>query len=901
MTVYIDFETYYDKEVSLTKMTTIEYIKHPKFKVLGCAVITNNEEPQWFEGDTLPNIDWANETVVAHNMYFDGSVLWHHFGIKPKMWACTESMARGLIAWPSYALKSISKALGIGEKTEGLTEGADESDQKLIDYALNDVILCKQIYDLLLPHMPTNEMDLISLTMKWGIVAQLCIDIKKALKASRIASKARNELIATSGLPESLLASNKQFEGWIVEQGLNPPIKKNDKGLDTVALAKNDVQWVEFKKEHPHLQHVWEAREAAKSIIGIQRPRKLAKVAIKTPERLLPMPLVYYGAHTGRFSGRDYNVQNLDKKSGVRECIVAPKGHMIVVVDSSQIELRMNAWFSDEQWILDTLKNKEDVYCKTAEAILGKPVTKKDEQDRQFGKVCLAEGTPILTDKGVIPIEKITTAHRVWDGLDWVSHDGIVFNGIKEVITYDGVTATPEHKVYTISGRKISIRQAASEMDRLISTGDAEHAIRLANCYINRDKADKWVQTDSMPLCGNQPNTMDGVRQRNKRKKYLYDSKWQTPAIALQSAWEKIRCYKSPLYEPEQPELQKLWGSWDSMQIRFAGGLSGLCNPIFTTQKLQERRNRPNKQQWALRTEQLTIGDQSTKLQKSAQLAIHHVQRAVHALLEFSKSVLNWPYSAVCTNGDDWRRNYSNGLEGGERKTQELENDKTKARVYDIVNAGPRHRFTANNKLVANCSLGLGYGMGAEKFKDYCASGPLGMDPIELTEDEAISTIYKYRKANPAIVKSWKECDEVIRLMTQNVAHSPFKKNIAIEKTNIVLPNGMAIKYGNVYYEPQFESFVSYIKHNSKLYGAKIQENIVQALARIVVTDQILECERQGFNTVSSTHDEVLIIAKESEAEATLQQVIKIMSTPPEWCNDLPLGAEGKFKSYYSK
>jgi DNA polymerase len=92
-----------------------------------------------------------------------------------------------------------------------------------------------------------------------------------------------------------------------------------------------------------------------------------------------------------------------------------------------------------------------------------------------------------------------------------------------------------------------------------------------------------------------------------------------------------------------------------------------------------------------------------------------------------------------------------------------------------------------------------------------------------------------------------------------------------------------------------------YGKRKAFIYGARLQENLVQGLARIVIADQILEMEKHGIQTVGSTHDEILCIVRRGEAKVKLAEMIEIMSTPPSWAPDLPLDAEGGFAKEYSK
>ena len=120
------------------------------------------------------------------------------------------------------------------------------------------------------------------------------------------------------------------------------------------------------------------------------------------------------------------------------------------------------------------------IYCESASKMIKAPVEKHgvNGELRQKGKIselaCIAEGQLVLTDAGLIPIEKITLEHKLWDGEEWVSHDGVIYKGEQEVITYDGLTATKEHLVWVKGEQKpIQFGVAASCGAYIIQTGNS--------------------------------------------------------------------------------------------------------------------------------------------------------------------------------------------------------------------------------------------------------------------------------------------------------------------------------------------------------------------------------------------------------------------------------------------
>lgn len=195
----------------------------------------------------------------------------------------------------------------------------------------------------------------------------------------------------------------------------------------------------------------------------------------------------FYGANrSGRFSGRIIQLQNLFRNSlpdldsaralvkqgnyealsllydsipevlaqCVRTAFIPALGYKFIVVDFSAIEARVLAWLAGEQWVLDVFASGGDIYCETASRMFGVPVVKHGINGdlRQKGKQatlsCIAEGQLVLTDRGLVPIEEVTLGDKVWDGEEWVEHEGVVYKGEREVITYEGLTATEDHLVW---------------------------------------------------------------------------------------------------------------------------------------------------------------------------------------------------------------------------------------------------------------------------------------------------------------------------------------------------------------------------------------------------------------------------------------------------------------------
>ena len=144
--------------------------------------------------------------------------------------------------------------------------------------------------------------------------------------------------------------------------------------------------------------------------------------------------------------GDKINPQNLPRGGVLRDAIRAPEGHIIVACDSSQIEARTLAWFAGQTDLVEAFSEGKDIYSMFASSVYSKPINKHDHpEERHVGKTCLAGDTKVLTDNGWKAITDVKTTDRLWDGQEWVQHQGVIKQGMKNTISMCGVQATPDH------------------------------------------------------------------------------------------------------------------------------------------------------------------------------------------------------------------------------------------------------------------------------------------------------------------------------------------------------------------------------------------------------------------------------------------------------------------------
>lgn len=199
--------------------------------------------------------------------------------------------------------------------------------------------------------------------------------------------------------------------------------------------------------------------------------------------------------------------------------------------------------------------------------------------------------------------------------------------------------------------------------------------------------------------------------------------------------------------------------------------------------------------------------------------------------------------------------------------------------------------------------LGLGYSMGAAKLQTTLALGTMG-PAVFLELDMCQKIVNLYRRKNFKIVQFWKKCDEIIQDMI--VDRSGEYKCLRWETERIWLPNGMCLKYPGIKAKVGENGYTeySYMRKGieTKIYGGLLCENIVQALSRIIIGDQLLElADGYGYRIVTTTHDELVSCVRTVSASKCFKTMLKVMTTPPAWCSELVLSAEGGWAENYSK
>jgi len=404
MIITVDFESFYDKEFSLSKVTTEEYVRDDRFEVIGVGVKVDDNETEWFSGtheetaEFLGSFDWANSFVLAHNTLFDGAILSWRFRIRPFAWLDTLCMARATDGTEAgNSLAKLAERYNLGVKGNEVVNAMgkrraaflDEDLSRYGDYCRNDVDLTYCLFQRLAPRFNKTELKLIDLTLRMFTEPVLELNLPLLEQHLEEVKERKEKLMRAADSDKDTLLSNDRFAALLQSLGVVVPTKISPAtGKETWALAKSDEGLKELQDhEDLRVQALVAARLGTKSTLEETRTERFIEIAKRGN---LPVPLRYYAAHTGRWGGDDkLNLQNLPRNGTLKKVITPPKGYVIINADSSQIEARAVAWLAGQEDLVDAFDKGKDVYKIMASAIYGKPVEEITKEERFVGKTTI--------------------------------------------------------------------------------------------------------------------------------------------------------------------------------------------------------------------------------------------------------------------------------------------------------------------------------------------------------------------------------------------------------------------------------------------------------------------------------------------------------------------------------
>lgn len=400
-----DFETYFDKQFSLKKFSYPEYIFDPRFSIhlLG---VDDGGKHSFIIAKDIPRYlkSVKGRDVIGHNLFFDAAILAWKFNWRASRYIDTLALANHYLGPAKESgsgkndLDNLAAKLGLKLRKKdmsfmvGVKEPTPGDLLRLEEYLGTDLSMTRQVAGKLLPHLanPEFELWLIDHTLRMYLDKPLAVDPKKLASTRTLVQKLRAERIRASKTTEATLASNPQFAAELRKRltlaHISLPMKRGKKGM-IPALAKDDPAFLKLA-ESPilNISNLVRGRLVVRSSANV-----LARLATmeRFIERGIPVHLVYYGAHTGRWSSAGgFNFLNLTSPdrandpvdriiaAAIRDSIIPGKGEVYVSADAAQIEARVNAWLAGEVSMNEAFAKGQDIYSDFISDVLGERIHK---------------------------------------------------------------------------------------------------------------------------------------------------------------------------------------------------------------------------------------------------------------------------------------------------------------------------------------------------------------------------------------------------------------------------------------------------------------------------------------------------------------------------------------------
>lgn len=899
--LHIDLETYSD--IDIGKCGAYRYVDSPNFEILLLAYAYDDEpvtvidvaQREGWPTQVLDDILSSDITKVAHNAAFERICLSKFLNthLDPKAWHCTMVHALSL-GFPA-SLADVGKALNLeedkqkmavgkrlityfckpckptqanGQRTRNYPHHDPEKWDLFKEYNRQDVVTEQAIYERLVKFpLPESEQQLYCLDQSindYGIGVDTDLMDKVIGYSMDYEAHMRKECEKlTGGINVHSIVQLKQ---WLTEQ----------EGRQIDSLTKDDVDQLLKLDLKPESKRILELRqETGKTSV---KKYEAFERSICSDGRIRGAFQFYGAGRTGRWAGRLIQPQNFPRNAFedialarqmvkseqwdeiemlygsmndvfstlIRTLVVPPQGMTFAIADYSAIEARVVAWMADEKWRQDVFANGGDIYCMSATQMFGVPVEKHGQNShlRKKGKVaelaCISEYEPVLTDQGWVPIKYITKKMLVWDGTEFVKHDGLVYRGIKGVITYDGVTATPDHLVYVERKHNaIHFGESAKSGSHLLEAGNGWDGLRSSGNHQPREKMDKGM---AQTLCTRKVSGLWGYKMgklRKSPKRFVKGlSALYTGKACSSVAVQKVYGSKTKMHKSKGRKLQKLWGKRNRISLQkyqrslpVYDGHLWLSRPEFRTR--QDRRQRP------LRARKSSMGYPSTKLYKSK-------------------------------------------------------------KVYDILNCGERHTFTVRGYLVHNCGYGGGVGALRKMGGEQMGLTEKEMDDIVKKWRRSSPHVVKlWRELGDAAIEA---IDTRLRVKCSHGVSFKYAKGILFmtlpsgRSLAYVQPrfDGRELTYMGM-------NQTTRKWERTKTWGGKLTENLIQAIARDCLAVSMSKIQKAGYHIVMHVHDEVIVEVPEDDAEGHLKRIEELMGEQIDWAPGLILTADGFTSEYYRK
>jgi superfamily II DNA or RNA helicase len=309
---------------------------------------------------------------------------------------------------------------------------------------------------------------------------------------------------------------------------------------------------------------------------------------------------------------------------------------------------------------------------------------------------CIATGSKVMTNRGLVAIEEILLYDLLWDGYNFVSHKGVISRGKKPVITYAGLTATSDHLVKTKEGWR-TLGECSSKQIAIVTTGIGGEKIWACENYFTGPNLARAEASDA-PSCFMRVrdvwlSVVHSIFQPHKwRFAGLQNMQQTAPNTAMASG--AVRFDGSKVWESFGTCISRLWWARDKIQLRWSNRLRTVdTGKSWASEKCSGFGIRSDKQRWQLRAGEYSVGHKAEEhvQYKGEQAHCKHAQ--IHAgspggsVRRIYTSILAFCRNVIRRNSGEVQQ----AIEQAERE------------VWDILDCGPRNSFTCEGLLVHNC------------------------------------------------------------------------------------------------------------------------------------------------------------------------------------------------------
>ena len=617
---------------------------------------------------------------------------------------------------------------------------------------------------------------------------------------------------------------------------------------------------------------------------------------------MIGIPAKFSGAHTHRQSGADgvnfYNFPKRPKKGyelimDIKKLVHAPKGYLLLTFDYAQIEARYLAYLAGQDDLVEAFREGRDVYSEAATAVFGKKTRKPRPSDplpiakgltirRNFGKQeilgCIAKGTLIVTKTGWKPIEQITKQDKLWDGVSWVSHKGLIYRGKKQCLNVSGVWLTQDHEVLTRRGwlqagiLNTLHQKSGTSMESLpLQKLYTDHMEELSPSNVVAPVVEHLIRTETTLSLENLPVVISVL------KKHLV---YLIPYMTL-SRLDIVR----------------------GLLIEFVQSLA-----VAATQKTRNILTTEDGESpctlGGLEIEQCFLGIwfrcragiiQDLKL-TGLTMTADTFPEICGLLLEANRCGT----PAVETLLESGQRQIADGVENLLKENKGGSHTAVNTALvllptYDIMSAGPRKRFQAGKLVVSNC----GYGMGSSTFYNRCMDDPSLRSIITTPLAEKI--VKSYRKTYSKIPRFWKDVENKFKFIVKypeekmklpcNILfeHEQFNNQIVL-----TLPSGSRLYYPDTRRCNSSGNLKWRHSRGASLWGGAICENIIQSTCRDILVDAILAVKHAGYTIVADLYDSFTVLVKKEQVKEAEEELTNMITVPPVWAAGVPLATESE-------